>query len=293
MSYKTIPYSVDPDILAGVHGLRSPVHRTIDLNYISPDALGRKYLPAGQFFQDLGNGYCRPLARATVTADTGTGTAIIPVNFAQMFIANDVIRSLAPSGKVTITSSSTGWAAGETITVTIEGQDFVYTVQAGDIGGTLTATNTTLAAAIVTLLTAQASQFVVASAVANVVQLYSATNEDNSIAASDTGANGTATASGAVLVGGQIVGTVLTVDPDAKTITLTANSATALMAGQTIGIYGKAIGMTVQALLLDSTISLAGHMPEQGLYTSASVRRELLPYYDALIKADLPEIQAV
>jgi len=34
-------------------------------------------------------------------------------------------------------------------------------------------------------------------------------------------------------------------------------------------------------------------MPEQGLYTSASVRLALLPYYDALIKADLPEIQAV
>ena len=293
MSYKTVVYSVDPDILAGVHGLRSPIHRTIDINYISPDTLGRKYLPAGQFFQDLGNGYCRPLARAKVSVDTGTGTAIIPVNFAQIFVPNDVIRSLAPSGKVTITSSSTGWAAGDTITVTIDGQDFVYTVLAGDIGGTLTATNTTLASAIVTLLTAQAGRFVTASAAANVVQLYSATNQDDSLAASDTGVNGTATASGAVLVGGQAVGTVLSVQPDAKTITLAANNATALLAGQTIGIYGKAIGMTVQALLLDSNLPLSGHMPEQGLYTSASVRLALLPYYDALIKADLPEIQAV
>lgn len=293
MTYKTTSYLVEPDILAGVHGLRSPVHRTIDfINYVSPDSLGRKYLPAGMFYQDLGNGYARPLPRAKVAADT-TGTAIIPVNFSQQFMIGDVLRSLVPSGKVTVTSSSTGWAVGDTITVTIAGQDFVYTVLAGDIGGTLTATNTTIAAAVAAMLNAQASRLVTASATTNVVGIYSATGDDHTLTASDTGTNGTVTAGGAVLVAGQAVGTVLTVDPTNKTITLAANTAIALMAGQAIGVPGKALGMMVQGILLDSLSPLSGHMPEQGFYTSCSVRLELLPYYDALIKADLPEIQAV
>lgn len=292
MTYKTTPYLVEPDILAGVHGMRSPIHRTIDLTSISADSLGRKYLPAGMFYQDLGNGYARPLPRAKVAADTGTGTAIIPVNFSQQFIVGDVLRSLIPTGKVTITSSSGGWAAGDAITTTIAGQDFVYTVLAGDIGGTLTATNTTISAAVAALLSAQASRFVSASASTNVVGVYSATGEDYSLAASDTGTNGTVTAGGATLVGGQAVGTVLSVDPTNKTITLAANLTTALMAGQAIGVPGKALGMMVQGILLDNIEGLA-HMPEQGFYTSCSVRLELLPYYDALIKADLPEIQAV
>lgn len=287
MTYKTTEYSVSPDILAGVHGLRSPIHRTIDSTKVTADAEGKKYLPAGMFFADLGNGYSRPLPRAKVTADTGTGTAIIPVSLAFPFIAGDIIRNLVPTGKVTITSASGGWAAADTITVTIAGQDFVYTVVAEDIGGSLTATNTAIAAKVAALLTAQASRLATAASATNVVTLQSADGEEHSLAAADTGTNGTATAGSALLAGGQAVGTVLSVDVAAKTITLAANNATALLAGMSIGTAGKALGMMVQGILLDEW------MPEQGLYTSASVRAELLPYYDALIKADLPEIQAV
>jgi len=272
--------------------MRSPVHRTIDVNYVSPDLLGRKYLPAGMFYQDLGGGYARPLPRAVVTADTGTGTAIIPVSLAQQFIPGDVLQNLIPFGKVTITSSSGGWAAGDTITVTIAGQPFVYTVLAEDIGGSLTATNTAIAAKVAALLSAQASRLVSATAATNIVQIQSATGDDHTLTAADTGTNGTVTANGATLVAGQPVGTVLSVQPDAKTITLAANNATALTAGMAIGAYGAALGMMVQGILLDDLIAI-GHMPEQGFYTSCSVRRALLPYYDALIKVDLPEIQAV
>lgn len=292
MSYKSYPYMIEPDILMGVHGMRSPIHRTIDVNYISADALGRKYVPAGTFFQDLGNGYARPLARAVVTADTGTGTAIIPVNLAQQFAIGDVLQNLVPFGKVTITSSTTGWAAGDTVTVTIAGQPFVYTVLAEDIGGSLIATNTAIAAKVAALLNAQASRLVTATAAINIVQIQSATGEDYTLAAAATATNGTVTAGSATLVAGQSIGTVLTVQPDAKTVTLAANNATALTAGQSIGAPGAAIGMIIQGLLLDTLTSI-GHMPEQGLYTSCSVRRGLLPYYDALIKEDLPEIQAV
>lgn len=286
MTYKTTAYSIDPDILAGVHGMRSPIHRTIDITKVSPDAQGRKYLPPGTFYSDLGNGYCRPLARAKVTADTGTGTPTIPVSFAQPFFAGDLLRSLVPTGKVTITSASTGWAAADTITVTIAGQDFIYTVLAEDIGGSLTATNTAIAAKLVILLNAQAVRFVTATSAANVVTVQVSDDEEYTLAASDTGTNGTATAGSAALVGGQSVGTVLSVNAAAKTITLAANNATALIAGMSIGVPGKALGMMAQGILLDEW------MPEQGLYTSLSIRADLLPYYDALIKADLPEIQA-
>lgn len=293
MVYKTQDYLADPDILAGVHGLRSPIHRTINLDYVSADSDGRKFLPAGTFYSDLGGGYARPLPRTKVTADVGTGTPTLPVTTPQNFIVGDVLLALIPFGKVTIASSSGGWAAADTITVTLNSLTYVYTVLAEDIGGSLSATNTNIAAKVVALLNAQASKYVTATANAGVVQLLSATGQAYSLAASDTGTNGTATASGSALVGGGSVGTVLSVNVDAKTITLAANNATALFSGQAIGAIGSPLGMMVQSLLLDAGAPFVGDMPEQGLYTSASVRLELLPYYDGEIKALLPEIQVV
>lgn len=283
MTYRTTTYDTEADILAGVNGLRSPIHRTIDITKITADADGDKYLPAGMFYSDSTDGYCRPLPRAKVTADTGTGTAVIPVSLAFPFIPGDLIRSLVPFGTVTIASSGAGWVANDTITITIAGQAFVYTVVAEDIGGSLVITNTNIAAKIVLLLTLQASRLVTATSTAGLITLQSA--DEHTLSASDTGANGTATASGAALTGGQTVGTVASVNVAAKTITLTANNATALVAGMSVGTPVRAIGMMVQGILANDW------MPEQGLYTGASVRIELFPYYDVLIKVGLPGIQ--
>lgn len=275
----------------GVNGMRSPIHRTIDLASIAPSPNGKKFIPAGTFFADLGGGYCRPLRRTKVTADTSVGATIIPVISPQFFAAGDALLTIVPTGQVTFSSSTTGWAVGDIITVTIAGQAIVYTVIAGDIGGTLVATNGLIAAKVAALINAQAFRLVTASASLAIVNLTSTTGEAHALTATDTGANGVVTASGATLIARQTVGTIASVNVALGTITLSAPTTVALLAGQAIGINTRPIGMTVQSLSLGDVDSLDAL--EQGLYTSVSVRLDLLPYYDPTIKTDLPEIQAV
>lgn len=291
MPYTTSNYTNSPDILMGVHGMRSPVHRTIDTASITPSPLGKKVVPAGTFFADIGNGYCRPLKRTKVTADTASGVTTIPVISPQFFAAGDALLTIVPTGQVTVSSSTTGWVVGDTITVTIAGQAVVYTVIAGDIGGTLVATNATIAAKVAALINTQAFQLVMASASAAIVNLTSVTGEAHTLTAADTGVNGAVTASAATLTAKQSVGSVASVNVVTGTITLSAPTTVALLAGQAIGTNSKPIGLIVQSLSLGDLDGVDS--PEQGLYTSVNVRLDLLPYYDPTIKADLPEVQAV
>ena len=291
MPYTTNNYTGSPDILMGVHGMRSPIHRTIDLASIAPSPNGKKFIPAGTFFADLTGGYCRPLRRTKVTADTPAGATIIPIISPQFFAAGDALLTIVPTGQVTLSSSTTGWAVADTITVTIAGQAVIYTVIAGDIGGSLVATNGLIAAKVAALINAQSFRLVTASASLAIVNLTSTTGEAHTLTATDTGANGAVTASGATLIARQTVGTIASINVALGTITLSAGSAVALLAGQAIGINTRPIGMIVQSLSLGDLDGIDA--PEQGLYTSVSVRLDLLPYYDPTIKTDLPEIQAV
>ena len=291
MPYITSNYTNSPDILAGVNGMRSPIHRTIDTTSIALSPTGKKVIPAGTFFADLGNGYCRPLRRTKVTADTASGATIIPVVLPQFFAVGDALLTIVPTGQVTVSSSTTGWVVGDTITVTIAGQAVVYTVIAGDIGGTLVATNATIAAKVAALINTQAFQLVTASASAAIVNLTSVTGEAHTLTAADTGVNGAVTASAATLTAKQSVGSVASVNVVTGTITLSAPTTAALLAGQAIGTNSKPIGLIVQSLSLGDLDGIDS--PEQGLYTSVNVRLDLLPYYDPTIKADLPEVQAV
>ena len=277
--------------MAGVNGLRSPIHRTIDMTSIAPSPNGKKVIPAGTFFADLGNGYCRPLRRTKVTVDTASGATIIPIISPQFFAAGDALLTIVPTGQVTLSSSTTGWAVADTITVTIAGLAIVYTVIAGDIGGSLVATNALIATKVAAAINTQAFRLVSSIASAAIVNLTSATGEAHTLTAADTGTNGAVAASAATLTARQTIGTIASVNVAAGTITLSAGSAVALLAGQAIGINTRPIGMSVQSLSLGDLDGIDA--PEQGLYTSVSVRLDLLPYYDPTIKADLPEIQAV
>ena len=291
MAYQTSEYSNSPDILMGVHGMRSPIHRTIDLNSITPGPGGLKIVPAGTFFSDLGNGYCRPLARARVMADTPAGETEIPVVTPQFFKAGDAISIVVPSGTVTLSSAAAGWVVGNTITVTLGGLAVPYTVVAEDIGGTLAATDAAIAEKLVTALTEAAAHLATASAEGAVVRLLSTSTTAHTLAVIETATNGVAGVSGATLTPTQPVGTITSADVEAGTITLAAPTTVALVAGQPIGTPSKALGIIVQTLSLGDENSIDA--PEQGLYTSVNVRLELLPYYDSSIKADLPEVQAV
>ena len=246
----------------------------------------------------VGNRILPRMTTRTATAANATSISF-PFGTSGIFIPTDVLSIIAPSVRLTISSSSTGWAANDTVTVTINGIATTYTVVPADIGGSLTATNTNVATKVINAIAANpyASRLVSGLSVSGtspaMVIVFWAKDFTSlySFAASKTG-NGTVTASGAVFVPNVSIGTISAVNPDTDVVTISAASVSVPL-GMPIGVANSSpenLGLLSPELPIDL---LYREGQNYALYLEAEVYGARLPYIDGQLTALYPAIYLV
>lgn len=247
----------------------------------------------------VGNRILPRMTTRTATAANATSISF-PLGTSGIFIPTDVLSIIAPSVRLTISSTSTGWAANDTVAVTINGIATTYTVVAGDIGGSLTATNSNIAAKVISAIAANpyASRLVSGLSVAGTspatVIVFWAKDFTSlySFTASATSTNGTATASGAVFVPNVSIGTISAVNPDTDVVTISAASVSVPL-GMPIGVAASSpenLGLLSPELPIDL---LYREAQNYALYLEAEVYGARLPYIDGQLTALYPAIYLV
>lgn len=247
----------------------------------------------------VGNRILPRMTTRTATAASATSISF-PVGTSGIFIPTDVLSIIAPSVRLTISSSSTGWAANDTVTVTINGVAITYTVVAGDIGGSLAATNTNIATKVVSAIAASpyASRLVSGLSVAGtspaIVIVFWAKDFTSlySFTTSVSSSLGTATASGAVFVPNVAIGTISAVSPDTDVVTISAASVSVPL-GMPIGVAASSpenLGLLSPELPIDL---LYRESQSYALYLEAEVYGARLPYIDGQLTALYPAIYLV
>lgn len=282
MKYTTEKFLGDNDLLAGVHGMRSPVHVTLDPDKVTAAADGTKSLDPGFWVAKSGASY-RPLPRTKVRTAVTTATTVVAVDKAQAFIAGDVLRIIPASAEITITGT---WAATNTLQVTVGGVSYTYTATGSD--------KTAIATAAAAAINADPALSLLASAIASGTSIWILAKDfvsPHSIAVTASGGTAAASVVGSqtVLLALRQLGTVDTggVNVAAKTLTLTGTAALAAPVGIAVGTADIPEGLHLRSLDLNEQAI------EVGLYTSASLKKGALPYYDDGLKKQFPEIQAV
>lgn len=282
MRYTEEIFQSDNKLLAGVEGLRSPVHVTLDETKISPDADGRKYRDGGFWVAVAADGMGRALPRSKATAAIATTDTAIQLSDVQAFIPGDDVYIVPASAQIELGAA---WAAGNTLTVTIAGLDYTYTVAA-------TLTGAQMAEAFATAFNSNPQTRGIAQAIAG-GEAVTITAKDfvtpHTIAIAAVGGTATIADGLTALIPFRQVGTIGTngVDVAGKTLTLTATSAVTAAIGVPIGTADEVVG-----------IHLRGHdfredEEENGVYTSLSGKRGAFPYLDGGLEARFVEIQAV
>lgn len=241
----------------------------------------------------------RILPRMTTrTATAASATSIsLPANTAGIFIPTDVLSIIAPSVRVTI--SSTAWAAGDTVTITINGVAVVYILVAGDLG-TVAVANANVANKVIGAIAANpytsrlVSGLSIASGATDTVIVFWAKDFTSlySFAAADTGANGAATASAAVFAPNAAIGTISAVNTVTDVVTISAASVSVPL-GMPIGVAASSpenLGMLSPELPIDL---LYRESQNYALYLEGDVYGSRLPYMDGQLAASYPEIRLV
>jgi hypothetical protein len=225
---------------------RTNLNITLDTSVIAADGNGRKKLPAHIIWGRYGSGYKpAPYAKVTAAFSTGAATGTISPELAVLFKANDVLRTVAPSGTVTLAAT---WAANDIVNVVINGRTTTVTAANGVLAD--------IAVQVAAAINANplVNQLVVAIASGAVVFIYAENGITNyTLTTSVTVAgNGTAAASGAALASGAAIGTIQSVNYTTGVITLTGNAGVAVPIGASIhvpaddlvGIYQFSTDMT-------------------------------------------------
>ena len=249
-----------------------------------------------------GSAKARILPRMTTTAATAaSGTSVtFKTNTSGIFVTGEVLSIISPSARVNIASASTGWAAADTITVTINGIALVYTVVAGDVGGTLTATNANVANKVIAAIAANPylSRIVTGLPVAG-----SGTSTDivlwskdftslYSLTAADTATNGTVTASAATFAPNTTVGTISAINTATDVVTISA-AAVSVPLGMPLGVATSSpenLGLISPDIPVDL---LYRESQNYGLYVDTDVYADRLPYIDGQLTALYPQINLV
>jgi len=247
----------------------------------------------------VGNRILPRMTTRTATAASATSISF-PVGTAGIFIPTDVLSIIAPSVRLTISSSSSGWAASDTITITVNGVAVTYAVVAGDIGGSLAATNTNVANKVIGAIAANpyASRLVSGLSVAGTspamvivfwakdfTSLYSFTTSVSST-------NGTSTASAAVFAPNAAIGTISAVNTVTDVVTISAASVSVPL-GMPIGVAASSpenLGMLSPEVPIDL---LYRESQNYALYLEGDVYGSRLPYMDGQLAALYPEIRLV
>lgn len=212
----------------------------------------------------------RPLPRQNVTADVAANATSFTCNHPQVFVVGDVLTVVGASETVTIGGT---WLAADTLTVSLDDQDYTYTVAAEDIGGSDTETRANIAVKLKDLLVDHTVY--VKDAVARIFAADFKKTESLTVVESSTA--GTITAGSGNLVSNPAVGTVSAVDVDNKTVTISAAS-TELFSGVPVGVVGVTpmYGMVMPTNSFDLE-----HCLNYATWSHLTVFAERLPYWDA------------
>ena len=280
--------SLDPDYVTGKEGA---IRKLV------------KIFAPGFFAGSIpGSSKARILPRmTTVAATAASGTSVtFKSNTAGIFIPGDVLSILPPSARINVASASGGWAAGDTVTLTINGQALVYTVVSGDNGGSLTATNANVANKLIVAINANPY---LSSLVSGLAIAGSGTSTDivlwakdftsvYSLAAADTATNGTVTASAANLAPNTVVGTISAVNTATDVVTISA-AAVSVPSGMPLGVSTSLpnnLGMLSPSIPIDL---LYRESQNFGLYIDTDVYLNRLPYIDGQLTALYSQINLV
>lgn len=282
MKYTIESFDGDNDLLAGVHGMRSPVHITLDASKVSADADGNKSLAPGFWVAQSGD-LGRPLPRTKLATEITTSTTVVGVDKAQAFVAGDVLRIIPASAQISITGT---WAATNTLTVTVAGLSYTYTATGAD--------KDAIAAAAAEGINADPAVSTLISAIASGPSIFLLANDFStthpvSVSADGGSAAASVANSQTVLLPLRELGTVDTggVNVGTNQLTLTGTAAFAAPEGMPIGTADKPIGLHLRSL------DLKEQAVEVGLYTSVSIKKGALPYTDSALTKMFPEIQVV
>lgn len=247
----------------------------------------------------VGNRILPRMTTRTATAASATSISF-PVGTAGIFIPTDVLSIIAPSVRLTISSSSPGWSANDTITVTVNGVAVTYAVVAGDIGGSLAATNTNVANKVIGAIAANpyTSRLVSGLSVAGtspaMVIVFWAKDFTSlySFTATTTASNGTSTASAAVFAPNAAIGTISAVNTVTDVVTISAASVSVPL-GMPIGVAASSpenLGMLSPEVPIDL---LYRESQNYALYLEGDVYGSRLPYMDGQLADLYPEIRLV
>jgi hypothetical protein len=241
---------------------------------------------------------------ATNSAASATSLVVKP-GTSGIFVANDALSILAPSARVNIVSASSGWADADTVTVTVSGIVVVTAIATADIGGSLTATNATVAAKVLAAIKANPylrsrvdGRVIAGSTTSSDIVLWSTDfSSMRTLTAADTGTNGTATASSGTFVPNAAIATISAVNTATDTLTI-GSASISVPAGVPIGVstsYPYDANGTPYGLISPSQAAdlLYRESQNYGLYTDATVYRARLPYWDGELAALFPEITLV
>lgn len=281
MLYREKSYESDNKLLAGVAGLRSPVHITLDASKLTADANGQKCLGGGFWVAQSTDGMGRALPRSKATAAATTADTTLTLEDVQAFIPGDTVYAVPASAQIDLGAA---WAAGNTLTITVAGVDYVYTAAAA-------ATAAEFAAAVAADFNINPQTRGIAQAISGAAALTITAADfttPHTIAVAATGGTATLAGGATMLLPYRMIGTVDAggVDVTAKTLTLTAPAAVAIAEGMPMGTADIPIGLHLRAHDFNEEAE------EAGLYTSLSGKRGAFPYLDAGLEKQFVEIQA-
>ncbi len=273
----TISVSTDTQILAGNMGIRCPEHATIDPATATEDSNGSKAFDAGHWVTRT-----RILPRAKVSPLEPTGsTSIVLDGGAQRFVVGDVLVISVPYDYAVFTGS---WAINDTVVVNLGGYEITVTVTAP--------TNLAAIANIIAAVEADPylnSKIEVKTGVAGELYILSKDGTAYSYSLTETTAGTGAIAENDTQLNPDVsVGTISAIDVSTNTLTLTGATTVPLPEQSPVGVAGQA----VLGLLLNG-IDLIEESEIRGVCVAASVYRDRLPYTDAVLEAQFPEIVMV
>jgi len=284
-------FDEDINILA-TNKYRAPVSRTVDLDFMTADPNGSKFIKAGAVIVNIpASDLVRPLPLTTLASALAGSATTMTVADASLFKLSEALVIARPYATLTFAGTV---AAGNTITLTLGGQALTYTLVAGDTTATITATSF---AAFINA--GAASDKVLAIASGAIVYFYSKTGIPYTFATSVTGGGVTSTASAAVMQENVAIASISgSVAPNTTTNVITIGaSAVAQPIGAPIGVAVKPsdiLGLTVQKVLVASTQTLLAALTNDvAVYDYADIYTSLIPYWDDAIASALPKISSV
>jgi hypothetical protein len=275
-------FASQPDVLATLEGLRSPLLLTMDLAAISPDANGKKYLYSGSVLVKQPNGLGAPLKVSKVTAAATTSATTLTVGNAALFRAGDVLTVFGPYARLDLAGI---WANADTASLTLDGQ--TVTVPVADYSS-LTNLAIALASAFNTApLFASRASF---TADAQHVHIFG--KQPYTVASGEaTAGDGTLVVTGSAtrLIENASVEVVQSVNTVTNTLTLAGTLDRRLPVNAGVGVLtGEIVGLHA-----GPTIDLDHLSNDVAVYTSATVWAARLPYWSDAIAPLLPEITLV